>query len=115
MELLLKNQFGVRKKVRLGFSWFVFFLGPIANLVYENYGLALIQFVINCIVGAPIVITMLMIPMWCVFIIALLEIGSAIVFGCISNKRRMKRLLDMGFRPVSDDGTVYLKSLGYDL
>lgn len=67
-----------------GFSWTVFFFGPIPMLCRGDFAIAAIVLVVGIIVGIPT----FAIGSWIVWLIA----------ACVYNKMHMRKLEDAGFR-----------------
>jgi hypothetical protein len=89
---------GMRKEVKLGFSWTTFFFGLFVPLIRGDLKWAAIMFVLSLMVGVPTA-----------------GIGSlivGIVFSAIYNKLYIKELLTKGYEPADEAGREALMGAG---
>lgn len=94
MEVMMQHDSGIKKKVKMGFSWTVFFFGFFVPLLRGDYKWALILFLFASIAGS-----------------ASEGAGGllvSIVFAFLYNKIYIKGLLEKGYRPpVSYEEELY--------
>lgn len=91
MKVCLKNDLGMVKECKVGFSWTTFFFGIFPALFRGDWKWAIIQ-----------------------LIIASLTFGfSSLVFCFIYNKLYINDLLKQGFTPVSETDRAILVSNGF--
>ncbi|MCR6109838.1 DUF2628 domain-containing protein [Bacillus sp. A301a_S52] len=88
MRVQLKNNAGVIKEVKVGFSWTTLFFGFFPALFRGDLKWATILFIITLVVG-----------------IATVGFGAwvpGVVFSFVYNKLFIKDLLDKGYKPAND-------------
>lgn len=91
MRIRLKNDIGMVKECKVGFSWTTFFFGLFPALFRGDWKWALIQ-----------------------FLCAIITFGiSSLVFCFIYNKIYINGLLEKGFKPASDVDKDILVSKGF--
>ena len=97
---ILENN-GLRKEVRLGFSWTTFLFGffvPIFRQDWKNAGIFFVAGLVAAIVGQ--------------FTFGLSGLVLAIVLGLKYNQMYVKSLIEKGWKPVSDTDKQLLTSNG---
>ncbi|RDY71656.1 DUF2628 domain-containing protein [Halobacillus trueperi] len=95
MNVKLKNDDGVVKEVKVGFSWTTFFFGFIPALIRGDLKWAVIMFVTAMLAG-----------------ISTLGIGAwipGIIFSFVYNKIYIKGLLEKGYRPATESDQTTLE------
>ncbi|UTR13865.1 DUF2628 domain-containing protein [Salipaludibacillus sp. LMS25] len=98
MRVQLKNNAGVIKEVKVGFSWTTFFFGLFPALFRGDLKWAAIIFIITLIVGISTMGFGVSIP--------------GIIFSFIYNKLYIKDLLEKGYRPANDSSQQALHVRG---
>lgn len=94
----LKNEAGLVKECKLGFSWTTFFFGFIVPLIRGDIKWALILCILSVVIGVPT-----------------MGIGASIVgivFSFKYNKLYVKELLQKGFKPATEADHQQLASAG---
>ncbi|WP_160033837.1 DUF2628 domain-containing protein [Paenibacillus sp. An7] len=95
MRVVLANEAGVTKDVKVGFSWTTFFFGFFPALFRGDLKWAAIMFILSVI-----------------FASFTLGIGAwicGIVFSFVYNKIYIKELLEKGYRPVNESDRAVLE------
>ena len=87
----------LRKEIKFGFSWGAFFLGFIYPLIKGDYMVAGIYFVVIGITG------IIYFPL--IFVLSM-------VFGFIYNKMYVRRLINQGWHPFTEEDAQVLKKNG---
>lgn len=98
MRVRLKNDAGVVKEVKIGFSWTTFFFGFFPALFRGDLKWAAIMFITAVAVGA--------------FTAGLGAWVPGIIFSFIYNKIYIKELLEKGYRPADEFAQTTLQSKG---
>ncbi len=88
MKARLKNEAGLTKEVKLGFSWTTFFFGFFPALIRGDLKWAAIMFIIAAVVG--------------VFTFGFGAGIPGIIFSFVYNKIYIKELLEKGYRPADE-------------
>ncbi|WP_445489145.1 DUF2628 domain-containing protein [Niallia sp. 03133] len=96
MKAVLKNQGGLRKEVKVGFSWTTFFFGFFPALFRGDLKWAVIMLVIEAILGS--------------FTLGIGAWISGIVFAFVYNKIYIKELIEKGYQPANDDSRALLEN-----
>ncbi|TQQ84141.1 hypothetical protein EXD82_07995 [Peptacetobacter hominis] len=91
MQIYLKNDAGVLKECKIGFSWTTFFFGFFVPIFRGDWKWMLIM-----LIAAPVTFGI-----------------SSIVFAFIYNKIYIKDLLEKGFMPMNDSDREALAAKGY--
>lgn len=90
MKISMKNNLGVIREAKIGFSWTTLFFGAFTPLIRGDWKWFFIQ-----------------------AIIALMTYGlSHVVFSFIYNKIYITELLNQGYVPVTEEGKVLLQQKG---
>lgn len=94
MDVKLKNEAGIVKEVKVGFSWTTFFFGFIPALIRGDLKRAVIMFVTALLAA--------------VFTLGFGAWIPGIIFSFVYNKIFIKGLLEKGYRPAtqSDEATL---------
>ncbi|MCD5324248.1 MULTISPECIES: DUF2628 domain-containing protein [Pontibacillus] len=95
---MLKNEAGVVKEVKVGFSWTTFFFGFIPALIRGDLKWAVIMFVLAAVAGA--------------FTFGLGAWIPGIIFSFVYNKIFIKELLEKGYRAATEEDAQKLQSQG---
>ncbi|WP_067729106.1 hypothetical protein [Oceanobacillus damuensis] len=95
MKVSLKNDAGVGKEVKVGFSWTTFFFGFFPALFRGDLKWAAIMFVIEAILGS--------------FTLGIGAWVAAIVFSFVYNKIYIKELLEKGYKPADQSAKDILQ------
>lgn len=98
MRVTLKNEAGVTKDVKIGFSWTTFFFGFFPALFRGDLKWAAIMFITAVAVGALTFGFGAWVP--------------GIIFSFIYNKIYIKELLEKGYRPANDEAKSALQANG---
>ena len=98
MHARLKNDAGVMKNVKVGFSWTTFFFGFFPALFRGDLKWAAIMFITAAAVGA--------------FTLGFGAWIPGIIFSFIYNKIFIKELLEKGYRPADESSHALLQSSG---
>ncbi|MDQ0221202.1 DUF2628 domain-containing protein [Peribacillus cavernae] len=98
MHVQLRNEAGVSKDVKLGFSWTTFFFGFFPALFRGDLKWATIMFVIAALAG--------------VFTLGFGAWIPGIIFSFVYNKIYVKDLLEKGYRPADEKTQAELQSKG---
>jgi hypothetical protein len=98
MKARLKNDAGVLKEVKMGFSWTTFFFGFFPALFRGDLKWAAIMFIAGAAVGAVTIGFGAWIP--------------GIIFSFIYNKMNIKELMEKGYRPADDQTQLELTNRG---
>lgn len=98
MKARLKNDAGVTKEVKIGFSWTTFFFGFFPALFRGDLKWAAIMFITSVVVGFLTFGFGAWIP--------------GIIFSFIYNKIYIKELLEKGYRPVDEETRTELQHKG---
>ncbi len=96
MKVLMKNEGGLSKEVKVGFSWTTFFFGFFPALIRGDLKWAAIMFIISLVLGS--------------FTIGIGAWISGIVFSFIYNKIYIKELIEKGYRPANDESRALLEN-----
>ena len=91
MNIRLKNDVGMVKECKIGFSWTTFFFGFFPAIFRGDWKWAIIQFIVAC----------------CTFGL------SSIIFCFIYNKLYINGLLEKGYKPASDVDRDILVGKGF--
>lgn len=89
MMITLKNDAGLSKQVKVGFSWTTFFFGFFPALFRGDLKWAAIMFVIALAVGS--------------FTFGIGSGISGIVFSFVYNKIYIKELIEKGYKPADEE------------
>jgi len=95
MKIILKNDAGLTKQVKVGFSWTTFFFGFFPALFRGDLKWAAIMFIIEVILGA--------------FTFGIGAWVSGIVFSFIYNKIYIKELIEKGYKPADEHARSILE------
>nr|WP_245256137.1 DUF2628 domain-containing protein [Paenibacillus lactis] len=95
VKIYLKNDAGVTKRVKLGFSWTTLFFAFLPALFRGDLKWAVIMFIISAVFGS--------------FTLGLGAWISGIVFSFVYNKIYIKELLEKGYRPADDSARTALE------
>ncbi|GGD10370.1 DUF2628 domain-containing protein [Pontibacillus salipaludis] len=98
MQVMLKNDAGLVKEVKLGFSWTTFFFGFIPALIRGDLKWAVIMFALAAVAG--------------VFTFGLGAWVPGIIFSFVYNKIFIKELLEKGYRPATVEEEAKLQAEG---
>ena len=98
MKVRLKNNAGVSKDVKVGFSWTTFFFGFFPALFRGDLKWAIIMLIISGTVG--------------VFTLGLGAWIPGIIFSFVYNKIYIKELLEKGYAPENELAHQALQSKG---
>ena len=96
VRVVLANEAGVTKDVKVGFSWTTFFFGFFPALFRGDLKWAAIMFILSVILGA--------------FTLGIGAWICGIVFSFVYNKIYIKELLEKGYRPVNESDRAVLES-----
>ncbi|MFD7522363.1 DUF2628 domain-containing protein [Paenibacillus chitinolyticus] len=96
MRVILKNDGGVVKDVKVGFSWTTFFFSFFPALFRGDLKWAAIMFIISLCLGA--------------FTMGIGGLISGIVFSFVYNKIYIKELIEKGYRPANEESSRILES-----
>lgn len=94
MKVKLKNNVGVTKEVKSGFSWTTFFFGFFPALIRGDLKWAIIMFIIAAVVGS--------------FTFGLGAWIPGIIFSFVYNKIYIKELLEKGYQPADENAKSVL-------
>lgn len=92
--ITMKNNAGLIKEVKVGFSWTTFFFGFLPALFRGDLKWAVIMFVISLIFGS--------------FTFGLGAWVSGLVFSFIYNKIYVKELIEKGYAPADEHARTVL-------
>lgn len=95
MRVVLANEAGVTKDVKVGFSWTTLFFTFLPALFRGDLKWAFIMFIITAIFG--------------VFTLGIGGWVCGIVFSFVYNKIYIKELLEKGYRPVNESDRAVLE------
>ncbi|WP_042349433.1 hypothetical protein [Bacillus massiliigorillae] len=98
MKITLKNNAGVTKEVKLGFSWTTFFFGFFPALFRGDLKWAAIMFIIAACVSF--------------FTFGIGAWIPGIIFSFVYNKIYIKDLLEKGYSPINDEASKHLQAKG---
>lgn len=98
MKITLKNDAGVVKRRKVGFSWTTFFFGFLPALFRGDLKWAAIMFISEAVVGG---ITFFMLGLGATIV--------GIIFSFKYNQIHIKELLEKGYYPVDEDGKQELQ------
>jgi hypothetical protein len=98
LKARLKNDAGVTKEVKIGFSWTTFFWGFFPALFRGDLKWAAIMFITAAAVGA--------------FTLGFGAWIPGIIFSFMYNKINIKELLEKGYRPADEQTHAELTSRG---
>jgi hypothetical protein len=98
MKARLKNDAGVMKEVKMGFSWTTFFFGFLPALFRGDLKWAVIMLIIEAVLGS--------------FTLGIGAGITGIVFSFVYNKINIKDLLEKGYRPADEQTQTELVSRG---
>lgn len=96
MRVVLANEAGVSKDVKVGFSWTTFFFGFFPALFRGDLKWAAIMFILSAILGS--------------FTLGIGAWICGIVFSFVYNKIYIKDLLEKGYRPVNESDRALLET-----
>jgi hypothetical protein len=96
MKVLLKNEGGITKEVKVGFSWTTFFFGFFPALFRGDLKWAAIMFIISVAIGS--------------FTLGIGAWVSGIVFSFVYNKIYIKELIEKGYRPADENSRAILEN-----
>jgi hypothetical protein len=96
MKVLLKNEGGITKEVKVGFSWTTFFFGFFPALFRGDLKWAAIMFIISVAIGS--------------FTLGIGAWVSGIVFSFVYNKIYVKELIEKGYRPADENSRAILEN-----
>ncbi|HWI49942.1 MAG TPA: DUF2628 domain-containing protein [Rummeliibacillus sp.] len=95
MKVTLKNDSGLTKEVKIGFSWTTFFFGFIPALFRGDLKWAAIMFILAAVAGVITAGFGAWIP--------------GLVFSFIYNKLYIKDLIEKGYGPINDEDQSILQ------
>jgi hypothetical protein len=95
MRVILVNQGGLTKDVKVGFSWTTFFFGFFPALFRGDLKWAVIMFIISVALGS--------------FTFGIGAWVSGIVFSFVYNKIYIKELIEKGYRPATEESRRLLE------
>ena len=95
MNIILRNDAGLSKQVKVGFSWTTFFFGFFPALFRGDLKWAAIMFVISLAVGS--------------FTFGIGSWVSSIVFSFVYNKIYIKELIEKGYKPADESARSVLE------
>ncbi|WP_315906862.1 DUF2628 domain-containing protein [Priestia koreensis] len=95
MKVTLTKTGGLKKEVKVGFSWTTFFFGFFPALFRGDLKWAVIMFVIELILGT--------------FTIGIGSFITGIVFSFVYNKIYIKELIEKGYQPATEEGRAVLQ------
>ncbi|SES08212.1 hypothetical protein [Salipaludibacillus aurantiacus] len=98
MMVKLRNEAGVTKEVKLGFSWTTFFFGFFPALFRGDLKWAAIMFITAAVAAF--------------FTLGFGAWIPGIIFSFVYNKLYIKDLLEKGYHPASDEAKAELQSRG---
>ncbi|MBD2847097.1 DUF2628 domain-containing protein [Paenibacillus sp. IB182496] len=87
MKALLKNQAGVTKSVKVGFSWTTFFFGFLVPLFRGDLKWCIILVILEAVFGS--------------FTLGIGAFVTGIIFSFVYNKLYIKELLEKGYAPAT--------------
>ncbi|MFD3449484.1 hypothetical protein ACFDTO_33435 [Microbacteriaceae bacterium 4G12] len=96
MRARLKNEAGVMKEVKVGFSWTTFFFGFLPALFRGDLKWAVIMFITAAVAG--------------LFTLGFGAWIPGIIFSFVYNKIHIKDLLEKGYRPADEQTQSELQS-----
>ncbi|MGG3510355.1 DUF2628 domain-containing protein [Paenibacillus lautus] len=96
MKIYLKNDAGVTKQVKVGFSWTTLFFAFFPALFRGDLKWAVIMFIISAVVGP--------------FTLGIGAWISGIIFSFVYNKIYIKELLEKGYRPATEEARAVLEN-----
>ena len=94
MKITLKNDSGLSKQVKVGFSWTTFFFGFFPALFRGDLKWAVIMFVIEAILGS--------------FTLGIGSWIAGVVFSFVYNKIYIKELIEKGYKPADEEARTVL-------
>ncbi|MGN7300392.1 DUF2628 domain-containing protein [Ferdinandcohnia sp. SAFN-114] len=89
MKITLKNQGGLTKTPKLGFSWTTFFFGFIPALIRGDLKWAIIMFILAAVAGT--------------FTLGFGAWIPGIIFSFVYNKIYIKDLIEKGYQPANEE------------
>ncbi len=95
MKVTLKNEAGLIKEVKLGFSWTTFFFGFFPALFRGDLKWAVIMFIIEAVLGS--------------FTLGIGASVTGIIFSFIYNKIYIKELIEKGYKPANEEERAKLE------
>ena len=95
MKVLLKNEGGLTKEVKVGFSWTTFFFGFFPALFRGDLKWAVIMFILSLALGS--------------FTLGIGSWVTGIVFSFIYNKIYIKELIEKGYKPANEQSRSILE------
>ncbi|MDL4843262.1 DUF2628 domain-containing protein [Aquibacillus rhizosphaerae] len=98
MKGILKNEAGITKKVKIGFSWTTFFFGFIPALIRGDLKWAVIMFLLAAVAGA--------------FTFGVGAWIPGLIFSFVYNKLYIKELLEKGYKPANEETKRELEARG---
>lgn len=96
MRVILVNNVGVTKEVKVGFSWTTFFFAFFPALFRGDLKWAVIMFIISFSVG--------------IFTLGFGAWISGLIFSFVYNKIYIKELLEKGYRPSNEHDRAVLEN-----
>lgn len=93
MKMILKNQIGATKEIKIGFSWTTLFFGCFPAMFRGNWKWAIIM-ILAAIATSGL---------------------SWFVFPFFYNRLYIKDLLNNGYRPLDDNGIAYLRNKNFTI
>lgn len=93
MNMILKNQLGFTKEIKVGFSWTTLFFGCFPALFRGDWKWAIIMFLLAWLTGGL----------------------SWLVFPFFYNRLYIKDLLSKGYAPLDDKGKEFLQMKGFNV
>ena len=88
MKVVLQNDAGLTKQVKIGFSWTTFFFGFIPALIRGDLKWAIIMLLLEAVFGS--------------FTFGIGAWFVGIVFSFVYNKIYIKELIEKGYKPADD-------------
>jgi hypothetical protein len=95
MKVLMKNDAGLTKDVKVGFSWTTFFFGFLPALFRGDLKWAVIMLIIEAVIGS--------------FTFGIGAWISGVVFSFVYNKIYIKELIEKGYRPANEEAKSALE------
>jgi hypothetical protein len=95
MKVLMKNDAGLTKDVKVGFSWTTFFFGFLPALFRGDLKWAVIMLIIEAVIGS--------------FTFGIGAWISGVVFSFVYNKIYIKELIEKGYRPANEEAKSTLE------
>ncbi|MFD1706102.1 DUF2628 domain-containing protein [Siminovitchia sediminis] len=95
MRIMLQNDAGLSKEVKVGFSWTTFFFGFFPALFRGDLKWAAIMLIAELAIGS--------------FTLGLGSWAVAIIFAFIYNKIYIKELIEKGYKPANEEAKAVLR------